>query len=129
MSRPAHRSLRPVGIAGLLWGAVLLGRGAQVFTQVQGRGPSSEERTAITLLGVRHLGQGVLQVLAPHHLGSVYAGIDVLHASSMVAIAAKLPALRRAALTSGAVAGVAGLLSLLAARPWLHDPYGKVDHE
>ncbi len=117
MSRSPQHSLRPAGIAGLLWGAVLLGRGAQVFTQVQGRRPSSGERTAITLLGVRHLGQGVLQVLAPHHLATLYAGIDVLHASSMVAIAAKKPALRRAALTSGAVAGVSGLLSLLAARP------------
>ncbi len=116
MSRSAHGSLRPVGIAGLLWGAVLLGRGAELFTQVQGRGPSSGEQTAITLLGVRHLSQGVLQVLVPHHLGTVYAGIDGLHASSMVAVAAKKPTLRRAALTSGAIAGVSGLLSLLAAR-------------
>lgn len=95
---------------------MLLGRGAELFTQVQGRGPSSGEQTAITLLGVRHLSQGVLQVLVPHHLGTVYAGIDGLHASSMVAVAAKKPTLRRAALTSGAIAGVSGLLSLLAAR-------------
>lgn len=117
MSRAPHRSLRPVGLAGLVWGSVLVVSGKKLFTQVQGRGPSSGERTAITLLAVRHLGQGVLQVLAPHHLSTVYAGIDVLHASSMVAIAVKEPTLRRAALTSGAIAGVAGLLSLLAARP------------
>lgn len=114
MSRSPQRSLRPVGFAGLVWGAVLLACGPELFTQVQGRRPSSGERTAITLLAVRHLGQGVLQVLASHHLSIVYAGIDGLHASSMVAVAAKKPTLRRAALTSGAIAGVSGLLSLLA---------------
>lgn len=83
---------------------------------MQGRPPSSDERTAITLLGIRHLGQGVVQVLAPHHLGTVYAGIDLLHAGSMIAIAVKEPTLRRAALTSGTVAGASGLISVWAAR-------------
>lgn len=116
MSDSRHGSLRPVGLAGVVWGGLLLARGAELFTQVQGRRPSSGERTAIILLGIRHLGQGVVQVLAPHHLGTVYAGIDLLHAASMIAIAAKEPTLRRAALTSGTVAGASGLVSVLAAR-------------
>ena len=116
MSGSRHGSLRPVGIAGLLWGGALLIRGPELFTRAQGRRPSSGERTAITLLGIRHLGQGVAQVLAPHHLGPVYAGIDLLHAGSMIALAIKEPTLRRAALTSGTVAGAAGMASVSAAR-------------
>lgn len=89
----------------------MLWHGPAMFGWVQGRAPSSGERDAIVVLGVRHLGQGLLQLGLPHHFGRTYAIIDFLHASSMVALAAAQPARRRAALTSGAVAALAGVYS------------------
>lgn len=111
MSSPS-RSLRPVGLAGIGWGALLLWRGPTLFRRVQGRIPSSSERDAITVLGVRHAMQGLAQLLVPHHFGRLYAAIDGVHAASMVAVAVVRPARRRAAMLSAAVAAASGLASV-----------------
>ena len=105
-SRPA--SLRPVGLGGLVWGAVLLSTGPRLFRTVQGRSPSRGEQIAIVVLGVRHAAQGLIQVLAPHHLARAYAALDALHALSMLSVAALQPQRRRAALLSAALAVSAG---------------------
>ncbi len=110
MSRQS--SLRLVGAAGLAWGAALLWRGDALFGAVQGRGPSSGERDAIVLLGARHLGQGVGQVLLPRHLATLYAVVDLLHATSMVPVAVTGPQRRRAALVSGGVATLSAICCL-----------------
>lgn len=106
------RSLRPAGLVGLAWGTALLVRGPQLFRAVQGRAPVEGERIALVALGVRHAGQGVLQVLLPHQLAGLYAAVDALHAASMGAMAVRSPQRRRAVLVSGTVAAVAGLASL-----------------
>lgn len=115
--RPAPRSLRAVGVAGAVWGAALLSRGPQLFRTLEGRAPTTGEQDAITLLGVRHAAQGLLQVVAPHHLARLYAAVDGLHAASMLAVALARPVRRRAALVSGAAAALAGVLSATAERP------------
>lgn len=111
---PGRTTLRPVGLLGLAWGALLLWRGPQLFGAVQRRRPSRGERDALVVLGVRHAGQGLVQVLVPHHLAGLYAAIDGLHATSMVAFALTQPQRRRAVLVSGAVAVLAGAASLRA---------------
>ncbi len=116
MTTGGPRSLRPVGLVGLGWGAVLLWRGSELFRSVEGRAPSEGEQDAIAVLGLRHAAQGLAQLVAPHHLGHLYAGIDVLHAASMVAVAVAAPVRRRSALVSGGVAALAGVASARAAR-------------
>lgn len=111
MNGGRRASLRPVGFFGLAWGSVLLVRGPELFAAVQGRAPGQGERDALVVLGVRHAGQGLLQVLAPHHLGGLYAGVDGLHAASMAALAVLSPERGRAALVSGGIAALAGLVS------------------
>jgi hypothetical protein len=112
VNAPRSGSLRPVGLAGLAWGSVLLTAGPRLFRVVQGREPSRGEQDALVLLGARHLAQGLLQVVLPHHLAGVHAVVDGLHAASMVALAAVTPGRRRAALVSGAVAALAGVVVL-----------------
>lgn len=112
MSSRRPPSLRPVGLAGLAWGALLLVRGPRLFRTVQGRSPSRAERGALVVLGARHAGQGLAQLLAPHHLATVYPVIDGLHAASMVVLAAASQPRRRAALVSAAVAVLAGIVTL-----------------
>ncbi|MGI8459124.1 MAG: hypothetical protein ACR2LI_13565 [Propionibacteriaceae bacterium] len=109
---------RLTGVAGLVWGAALLWRGRELFQLIQRHSPSAGAEVAITALGTRHLAQGLVQVAAPHHFARLEAVVDFLHAGSMIAVAVKEPTLRRAALTSGTVAGTSGVLSVLAARAY-----------
>ncbi len=107
---------RVAGALAMAWGTVLVGRGRDLFESVQGHSPSAGEQAAVTALGARHLVQGLTQLVAPHHFNRLEAVVDILHAASMVLIAVKEPSSRRATLTSGAIAGVFGVLSLLTAR-------------
>ena len=116
MTVAGSSSLRPVGLAGLGWGALLLWRGPQLFRSVEGRPPSQGERDAVTVLGLRHAAQGLAQLVAPHHLGRLYAAVDVLHMVSMVAVAVAAPVRRRSTLLSGTVAALAGVASARADR-------------
>jgi hypothetical protein len=95
---------RVVGAAGLAWGAVLLARGDQVWRAVEGRAPDEVEQLATQVLGVRHQVQGLAQLVAPRASGGVVVAVDVLHASSMAALAVVSPRHRRAALVTGGVA-------------------------
>ncbi|SDT31816.1 hypothetical protein SAMN04488543_3707 [Friedmanniella luteola] len=85
------------------WGALLLARGDGLWRALTGRAPSASERGVVTVLAVRHLGQGLLQTLAPTRLPRLWRATDLAHAASMVALAAADPARRRPALLSGAV--------------------------
>lgn len=68
-----------------------------------GRGPDATERTVYRVLGVRQLVQaGVTALGGSRGLG---VAVDVLHAASMVALAAKGPAtLRRGAVIQATIA-------------------------
>ena len=103
------RSLRPLGMAEVVWGAVLLGGGQGLFGRLQGRSPDETERIALGALGARHVAQGLLEVAVPDRLARLYTGVDAIHAASMLLIALLQPDRRRAATASGALAALAGL--------------------
>lgn len=96
-------SARAAGLAGLAWGALLLGRGDSLWRGLTGRAPSPVEHRVVTVLGLRHVGQGLLQTAAPGALSRLWFLTDLAHAASMGALAGADPARRRPALLSGAV--------------------------
>ena len=107
-------SLRLSGVLGLVWGAMVLGRGPELFGLVQGRESEPLDDDAMAVLGARYLAQGTVQVIAPRMFGPLYAVVDGLHAGSMVALAIKQPQRRRAALVSGSIAAIACAASVRA---------------
>ena len=109
-------SLRRSGVFSLLWGAGLLWQGPKVFSVVQGHEPEPVDDDAITVLAVRYLAQGTVQIIAPRMFGPLYAGIDLLHAASMVALAVRQPHRRRAAAASGAIAAISALVAIQSSR-------------
>lgn len=94
---------RAVGLVGLAWGALLLGRGDRLWRGLTGRVPSTVEHRVVTVLGLRHVGQGLLQTAAPGELARLWLLTDLAHLASMVALGGADPARRRPALVSGAV--------------------------
>ena len=102
---------RIAGTAGLAWGCVLLARGARVFERIEKRPPSSAERRAIAVLGARHSGQGILQWAMPGRCGTLWIGVDLTHAASMLILAIVSPTRRHVALVSAGVAAVAALVA------------------
>jgi hypothetical protein len=98
---------RGVVVVRALWGA-----GCLVAPAVVGRamGLDSGDRRArllLRVLGARDLGQAALAATAPPPaLLRLGAGVDALHAASMVALAAVAPDYRRPALTSATLATV-----------------------
>lgn len=109
-------SLRASGVFGVLWGAGLLWQGPKLFSVLQGHEPEPVDDDAITVLAVRYLAQGTVQLIAPRMFGPLSAGIDLLHAASMVALAVRQPQRRRAAATSGAIAAISALVAIRASR-------------
>lgn len=109
---------RAVGLAGLAWGALLLGRGDQLWCGLTGRVPSTVEHRVLTVLGLRHVGQGLLQTAAPRELPRLWLLTDLAHLASMVALAGADPARRRPALVSGAVSLASALGLAESARTW-----------
>lgn len=108
-SRPTPvRSLRTLGAAQVVWGVVLLGAGQQLFRRLQGRDPDETERIGLRALGARHVVQGSLEAALPHRLGRMHAGVDAIHAASMLAVVLLQPQRRRAAAVSGGLAFLAG---------------------
>lgn len=101
-------SLRSIGAAEVVWGAVLLGGGQGLFRRLQGRAPDDVERMALGALGGRHVAQGLVEVAVPHRFGRLYAGVDAIHAASMLLVAVLQPERRRAAAASGTLAFLAG---------------------
>jgi len=87
---------------------VLLGAGQQLFQRLQGRAPDDTERLALSALGARHLVQGSVEMALPHRFGRLHAGVDVIHAASMLPVALLQPQRRRAAAVSGGLAFLAG---------------------
>lgn len=102
------RSLRSLGAAEVVWGAVLLGGGQGLFRRLQGRAPDEIERMAVSALGGRHVVQGLLEVAVPHRFAGLYTVVDAIHAASMLLVAVLQPERRRAAAASGALAFLAG---------------------
>ena len=86
------------------YAGALLRQPAGAIRMATGRLPSRRAYRVARLLGARHLAQATLTTLVP--LPGVFvagAGVDALHAVSMVMLAAADNTARRAALTDAAV--------------------------
>lgn len=105
MTSPAVR--RGVMVGRAVWGAGCLAAPA-VVGRAMGLAPGDRRaRLLMRLLGARDLGQAVLTATDPPAvLVRLGAGVDALHAASMVALAAVGPQYRRPALTSATLATV-----------------------
>jgi hypothetical protein len=83
--------------------ALLLAPGVAIFL-VTGHLPGRRARRVARLLGARHLAQAALTAVVPlPEVFMVGAGVDALHAASMVILAAVDRTARRAALADAAV--------------------------
>ena len=102
-----------LGLLGIAWGTALLTSGPSIWRSVDGRVPTGGDRVALTFLGTRHVVTGVSQLAFPSRFQRLQIAIDVIHAVSMVGLAAVDPPRRRPALVSagaavlGAAAGAA----------------------
>jgi hypothetical protein len=115
-SRDSDRLARASGVAGAVWGAVLLAVGGRLWTVVAGRPPAEVDELAVRVLAVRHLVQGAAQASAPALDQRLFLGVDVVHAASMVWLAAVDEQRRRPALVSAVVAVGAAALTPAARR-------------
>lgn len=111
MSRSVALATRMVGLAGATWGTVLLVRGPAVWSAVVGSPPSEMQRRVVQILAVRHLGQGLVQTVAPRHLQRLWVFVDLAHAASMVGLAVATPAERRPAAVTGGIAVASAIVT------------------
>lgn len=112
----ADRLARVSGVAAAVWGGALLVRGRALWVAVDGREPDDVDRLAVGFLGLRHLVQGAVQAAEPGRFQRVGVAVDVVHAASMLALAAVDERRRRPALVSAGAALVAASLTLTARR-------------
>ncbi len=113
---PGVGAVRGVGLAGVVWGGVLLARGDSVWRAVEHRSPTAAAEVAIRALGIRHVVQGVLQVLAPARTRRPAVVVDVAHALSMLGLGIADPGPRRAAALTGGVALAGAAVTATAGR-------------
>ena len=110
----ADGSARPaVPLARAGYGAALLCAPGPMIRLCTGRLPDSRTRRVARVLGVRHLAQAAITAWAPGP-EVVAAGtvIDLLHAASMLAFAARYQSLRRAELADALVAATLAIAEL-----------------
>lgn len=96
--------VRLAGVAGAIWGTTLLLAGPRIWVALTGDRPNEADRLGLRALGARHLGQGVFQAVVPTTGQRVLVAVDLLHATSMLALAAGDAPRRRPALLSAGVA-------------------------
>lgn len=102
---------RALGVAGCAWGAALMTRPRAVAETVAA-GRAVPAPWIVRLLGARQFGQGATLLWRPDRRRLLTgAGIDTVHAISMLGLAAANPRYRRAALLSAAVAGTSAALA------------------
>jgi hypothetical protein len=94
----------PSGVVGVIWGAVLLSAGPRIWVRLTGDHPTQADRVGLWALGARDLGQGVFQLVAPTTGRRLIVAVELLHATSMVALAVGNRPRRRPALVSASVA-------------------------
>ena len=99
----------------LAWGATLIARPTEAAAAVAG--PLSPPIWIVRVLGARYVMQQVVVLAVPTPLvARVTAGVDALHAMSMLAAAALERRYRRAEVTSAAVAATFALMTLATER-------------
>lgn len=99
--------MNAVGVARIGLGVAELVTPSRLGSAALGHTPDRRERAVVRVLGARHLGQEV----AAWRGDDLLAGpqLDVLHAASMVGLAAFSRRYRRAALTSALIAAAFAL--------------------
>jgi hypothetical protein len=113
--RPKKRPASNAWLSGVrfAWGLALVSVPHRLVQVIAGRSPTRGEIVAARVLGVRQGAQAVAVTRWPGTAPAVGAGIDVVHAISMVALALVSARRRRLALVSASVAtafAAAGLL-------------------
>ena len=102
------------GAANVVLGAALLARGHRWWAASTGRDPTAIESSALVVLAIRELAEGLAQLTAPTLLRRIWLVVDLAHAASMVLVAALRPQLRRPAMVSAGVAAGSAALSVVA---------------
>ncbi len=102
------RLMRALGVGGIAWGTVIMASGPPIWRRLDGRGPTDVDEVALRFLGARHVATGVTQVLFPGRFQRLEIAIDLIHATTMVGLAALDPSRRRPALVTAAVALASG---------------------
>ncbi len=77
------------GGLGIVWGTALLAGGPRIWLLLTGAQPDQVDQVAVRVLGIRHLGQGAVQLLVPRRFHRIMIAADVLHAASMTALAVR----------------------------------------
>ncbi len=96
--------VRTVAGAGVVWGALLLTRGRDIWRAVTSEPATAQDLLAVRALGGRHLVQGAVQVVAPTRMRRTFVAVDLLHALTMVPVVVLDDRRRRAAALTGALA-------------------------
>lgn len=104
------------GAVGVVWGAVLLSAGARIWVGLTGDRPTKADRAGLRALGARHLGQGVFQLVAPTTGRRLIIAVELVHATSMLTLAASDRPRRRPALLSASIAVMNAALVLSCSR-------------
>jgi hypothetical protein len=115
-SRDSDRLAKTSGVAAAVWGTALLAVGRRLWTVATADPPGDVDQLAVRALGARHLLQGVAQASAPALGQRFFVGVDIVHAASMLWLAAVDERRRRPALVSAAAAVGAAALTLAARR-------------
>jgi hypothetical protein len=105
------------------YGGALLRQPGEAIRMATGRLPGRRACRVARLLGARHLAQATLTTLVPRPGVFVAgAGVDALHAASMVMLAAVDRTARRAALTDAVVEAAFAATGLAVAVSWAGAP-------
>ncbi len=108
--------IRAAGALGASWGALLLARGDAGWRAVEHRKPSRGEGFVVDVLGVRHLAQGLAELIVPQRCRPLWIFVDLTHAASMVVLALVNPDRRRVASISAGAALTCATVMLAAKR-------------
>lgn len=114
---PASKVTMVAAGVGAVWGLALVARPGRVLMIIDGSPPPDRPLlVGARVLGVRHLGQALALVLRPDLAARWGAGIDVVHAMSMLGLGVADSKRRRPELVSAGVSLGLGMLSF-AGRP------------
>lgn len=114
-----HSFTRVLGVSGIAWGTAILTAGPAIWRYLDDQGPTEGDLIALRFLGARHVATGLTQALFPSRFQRLEITVDLIHAATMMGLAAVDPPRRRPALVTAAVALVSGMagISLRARSP------------
>ncbi len=107
---PATTAWQLTGVATMAWGAALLYCGNGLWSKITNTAPDELEVLAMRALGIRHLTQGLFEVLLPGRLPRGVVAVDLLHAASMLPLALADSPRRRPVLVSATVAAASAVI-------------------